>query len=226
MQLIAPDILKEAQEFSLAVSAPAFGLGLLLWIFGWRGHRFWIVLITTIGAGVLGLYIGPAYGARPIVGGILLACAAGALALSLVRVIAFSAGGAAAWLLMRTIAPTVEEPLICFLIGGLIGLFLFRVWTMALTSSAGAFLMVYSGLCLAHALGNVDAVAWAENQTMLFNCLCGGLALVGIVVQLVLDRQRQRQQRRRTHRGSSASSQTYHGSPWWSWGQSSYRRAG
>ena len=28
---------------------------LLLWLFGWRGHRFWIVLATTVSAGIVGL---------------------------------------------------------------------------------------------------------------------------------------------------------------------------
>jgi hypothetical protein len=226
MQLVAPDILEEARGFSVAVSGPAFGLGLLVWLLGWRGHRFWIVLITTIGAGIWGLYAGPAYSTKPIIGGVLLACAAGALALSLVRVVAFAAGGIAAWLLLRALAPTWEEPLVCFLVGGLIGLLLFRLWTMALTSSAGTLLMVYSGLCLAETLGKVDVIALAENHATVLNCLCGGLMLMGLVAQLLVDRQRSRHQKRRSNRGSSMSSQSYQGSPWWSWGQRSYRRAG
>jgi hypothetical protein len=201
-------------------------LGLLVWVLGWRGHRFWIVLITTIGAGILGLYTGPAYGTKPIIGGVLLACAAGALALSLVRVVAFGAGGIAVWLLLRTLAPSWEEPLVCFLVGGLIGLLLFRLWTMALTSTAGTLLMVYSGLCLLQTLAKVDVVAFAENHALLLNCLCGGMVLLGMLAQLLVDRQRLRQQRRRSNRGSGSSSQTYQGNPWWSWGQRSYRRAG
>jgi hypothetical protein len=226
MQLIAPDILEDAQSFSLAVTAPAFGLGLLVWILGWRGHRFWIVLITTIGAGILGLYTGPAYGTKPIIGGVLLACAAGALALSLVRVVAFGAGGIAAWLLLRSLAPSWEEPLVCFLVGGLIGLLLFRLWTMVLTSSTGTLLMVYSGLCLAHTSANVDIVALAGSHALLLNGLCGGLVLVGLGAQLLVDRQRARQQRRRGSRGSGVSAPSYQSSPWWSWGQKPYRRAG
>ncbi len=226
MQLVAPDILQEARGLSLTITVPAFALGLLIWLLGWRGHRFWIVLITTIAAGIWGLSAGPAYGTKPILGGLLLACAAGALALSLVRVVAFGAGGIAAWLLLRMLAPSWEEPLVCFLVGGLIGLLLFRLWTMVLTSATGSLLMVYSGLCLLQTLASVDGVAFAANHEVMLNCLCGGMVFLGLIAQLLVDRRRAQQQRRRGNRGSGLSSQSYQGSPWWSWGQRSYRRAG
>src|SRR2546421_652405 len=88
MQLLAPDILEEAGEISVAVTAASFAIGFLLWLLGWRGHRFWIVLAATIGAGVVGLYAAPAHRTHPLLAGLLLAVAAGALALALVRVIA------------------------------------------------------------------------------------------------------------------------------------------
>ena len=53
---------------SLLVSAIWFAsivltLGLALWLTGWRLHRFWIVLATTLVAGITGLASGPAPGA-------------------------------------------------------------------------------------------------------------------------------------------------------------------
>src|SRR5262249_12085001 len=95
MQLVVPEILDEARGFSVAVSVTALVMGLSLWLIGWRSHRFWIVLGTTIGAGVWGLSSGPIYGTPGLVAGLLLALAAGALALALVRVVAFAAGGLA-----------------------------------------------------------------------------------------------------------------------------------
>src|SRR5262245_16255718 len=152
MQLLAPDILAEAHGLSVTVTGTAFALGLLIWLFGWRGHRFWIVLAVTAAAGVIGLYSDPAYGTRPIFAGLLLAVAAGAMALALVRVVVFAAGGVAGWALVHAVFPAWESPLVCFLVGGLIGILLFRVWTMALTSAAGTMIMAYSGLCLANSL--------------------------------------------------------------------------
>jgi MFS family permease len=190
MTLLAPDILQEARQLSVGVCVTAIVLGLLLWLFGWRGHRFWIVLATTVSAGIVGLAAGPSYGAHPLAAGLLLALAAGVLALALARVVAFVAGGIACWVTIQTVAPTWHDPLICFLAGGLVGLLMFRIWTMALTSFAGAMLLVYSCLSLADRLGKLDAVGFAEQQVVLLNWLCGGMTTVGLLVQFLLERRR------------------------------------
>jgi MFS family permease len=198
MLLIDPDIVQEAQGISVGLSAAGVGIGLLLWLTGWWAHRFWIVLGATVAAGVLGLLKGPGQQTQPLVVGLLLAVAAGALALSLVRVLAFAAGGAAAWMALRGVVPPPwNEPLLCFLAGGLVGLLLFRVWTMVLTSLAGSVLMGYSGLCLADRLGKLDAVAWSGERGPMLTWACGGAALMGVLVQFVLDRRRVQEERRR-----------------------------
>src|SRR2546429_98558 len=121
MHLFAPDLLEEARGLSVPVCALGIAVGLLLWLLGWFGHRFWIVLGTTLLAGVAGLYSGRLYGLQPMVTGILLAISAGLLALALVRFLAFAAGGAAACLVAHAVAPAWNEPVICFLAGGLAG---------------------------------------------------------------------------------------------------------
>jgi hypothetical protein len=190
MQLLVPDILEDAQGLSAAIAGMVLAVGFFIWLFGWRGHRFWIVLAATVAAGLMGLYTAPAIHSHPLVAGLLLAVAAGALALALVRFVAFAAGGLAAWAVVHALIPAWNEPLMPMLIGGLIGLLLFRIWTMALTSSAGTLLMAYAGLCLAHKLGNVDILALAEKRRVLLNAACGGLALLGFVGQLLLGRRR------------------------------------
>jgi MFS family permease len=224
MQLLAPDILEEAGEISVAVTASSFAIGFLLWLLGWRGHRFWIVLAATIGAGVVGLYAAPAHRTHPLLAGLLLAIAAGALALALVRVIAFAAGGIALWIAVHALIPAWDEPLAWLLVGGLIGLFMFRIWTMVLTSSTGALLMTYSALCLAHKLGNVDVVALAENHPKLLNGTFAAIALIGVIAQFVLARRQGSESNRRESRPKS--SQNQGGGLWWGRGQRSYRRAG
>src|SRR5438105_8767193 len=156
MHLLSPQILEEACEISVPITATTCALGFLIWLFGWGGHRFWIVLATTVAAGIFGLYSEPIHKTQPLVAGVLLALAAGALALALVRVVAFASGAIALWIAVHALIPNWHEPLVALLVGGLIGLLLFRVWTMTLTSSAGALIMIYSGLCLLHKLGNVD----------------------------------------------------------------------
>lgn len=229
MHLIAPDILLEARGLSVAVSATGLVIGLLLWVLGWWGHRFWVVLFTTVVAGILGLFSVRVYGMQPMVAGILLAVAAGTLALALVRVLAFGAGGVAAWLAVRALAPQWQEPLVTFLAGGLVGVLLFRVWMMALTSLGGTLVMAYSGLCLIDRLGKLDAIALAEKSPALLNWICAGVALLGLVVQYLLERWRVRNERWREeerHFNRIERERRLRYRWWWSnWGRS-YRRAG
>jgi MFS family permease len=188
MQLFVPDLLAEAHGLSVPACATGMAVGALLWMSGWLGHRFWIVLGTTLVAGVVGLYTGRLYGLQPMVTGLLLAVGAGILALALVRLLAFAAGGAAACLVVQYVAPAWNEPVICFLAGGLAGVLLFRVWTMFLTSFAGSVLMGYAGLCLADSLGQVDASTLADRQPFVLSAACLGVAFLGVIVQFVVDR--------------------------------------
>src|SRR5271154_4444889 len=162
MHFIDPDIMDVLRGVSAPIAITGLILGLAVLLFGWWGHRFWIVLFTTVIAGLIGLSTAKVAGVQPFVAGLLLALAAGMLALALCRLFAFAAGGLAAWLLVRSILPGWDEPLIAFLTGGLIGLFLFRPWLMALTSLAGTLVMMYAGLGLLDLSGKLDAQLWVE----------------------------------------------------------------
>jgi hypothetical protein len=199
MQVLDPEILGELQGLSTNVTVPGFVLGLLIWLLGWRGHRFWIVLTATVSAGLIGLDAGPAWGSQRLLAGLMLAATAGMLALPLVRVFAFTAGGAAGCLFVHALAPQWNDPLVCFLGGGILGLLLYKLWMMTLTSAAGALLMGYSGLCLAAKFGSLDAVTIVEKQTPLVNAAWAGACLLGVVAQFVLDRQLYKAARRRRH---------------------------
>ncbi len=190
MTLLAPDILEAARGLSLAVTGTALLVGLLLWATGWRGHRFWIVLTTTLVAGILGLYTEPMHGMQPLVAGVLLAVAAGVMALALARLVAFASGGVAGWLVVHTFAPSWNEPFVCFLAGGLLGVLLFRLWTMALTSLCGTVLIGYSSLCVLDTFGKLNAVELAETRPHLLNAVCLTTAGLGVLVQVYLERRR------------------------------------
>ncbi len=226
MVLVAPDILEEVRQ--LPWYLPAFGaaLGLLLWLFGGRGHRFWLVLLTTVAGGVLGLHFGAAYDMQPLVAGLLLAVAAGALALSLARVVLFVIGGAACVWLTHTLAPVLDAPAVCFLVGGLLGVLLYKVWVTALSSLAGTLLLAYSILGLLGGLGVCDAAGWAGEQTAVLNWACGAFAVLGLLAQLLLERRRLRRQQKRDKDRKETEEQArppwYPPPPprhWWEWGQ-------
>jgi MFS family permease len=204
MTLLAPDVLEEARQLSPLVSGLALAVGLLLWLLGGWAHRFWLVLATTLVAGLFGLRFGPEYGMQPLVAGLLLAVAAGALALSLVRVLVFVAVGLAAVALAGAVAPSWDEPLTCFLAGGLLGIFLFQFWLTVLASAAGTLLMAYAGLCLASQLGRADVVSWAVRNAPLLNWCCAATAVCGVLMQYLLQSRHARKLRRKAERDARA----------------------
>jgi hypothetical protein len=190
MRLIAPDILAEGRGLSAAICALGIVVGLLLWLFGWRAHRFWIALVATAAAGLSGLHSGPRNGVPPLVASLLLAVAFGLLALALARVAAFAAGGLAAWMLAHAIVPQWDEPLLWILAGGLLGLWMFRQWTMMVTSAAGTLLMGYSLVWLLEPFAQVNPAAWASQHSTMLDWSCGAVAAGGVLAQWLLDRRR------------------------------------
>ena len=191
-QLVIPEILADARNLSVGAVSLGLSLGVFLWMFGWWSHRFWVVLITTVLAGVVGLYESSAFQTQPLLAGILLALAAGLLALALVRVLAFFAGGLAGLWAVQMMVPNLTQALICFLLCGILGLLLFRVWMMGLTSLAGTLLVSYCGLSLLDRAGTMDAVTWTGQGTVLLNWACAFLAVLGVMMQYLLDRRSRR----------------------------------
>src|ERR1043166_5271881 len=118
MYLIATDILADLCGLWLGLLIALTPVGAMLWLLGWWSHRFWIVLAATVLAGVFGLLEASTWKAQPIVVAILLAIAAGVLALALVRVITFLAGGFAGVYLVQLTFPAWQQQVICFLIAG------------------------------------------------------------------------------------------------------------
>lgn len=195
MQFVSPDIIVAGKDFSIVACGVGLGVGALVWLLGGWSHRFWLVLLITLGAGVYGMSIGEAFNVQPLVAALMLAVAAGTLALSLVRVAAFLAGGMAACILAEQIMPKWNEPFIFFFVGGFLGLFLLRFWLILLSSLIGTLLMAYSLLWLLDTMGKLDAIEFATKKPVLLNWSCGGVALVGLLFQVAIERRRRRKKR-------------------------------
>jgi len=183
MHLIAPDILAEARGVSGALAGTACVFGIALWLFGWRWHRFWVVAGVTLGAGLIGLNAGKTSGGQVMAVGILLAVAAGMMALELAKVLAFVAGGIGAWLAVQWVLPQAQELWAVFLSGGLFGLLLYRLWTMVLTSLIGTLIGGHAALLLLEGILKFDAVAWSNSNIVALNGVVVAVTVLGIVVQ-------------------------------------------
>lgn len=185
MQLIAPDILMEAKGLSLGAAFFTLLVGFLLWAFGWRWHRFWVVFGITTAAGVLGLSAGKAAGGQVLVIGVLLAFAGGVMALEIAKLLAFVAGGVGAWIAVQSVLPHAQEMWAVFLAGGLFGVILYRLWTMMIASFVGVLISWHAAFFIAQSLGTYDAVKWVGDHSTALN---GGVivaTLLGIAMQVL-----------------------------------------
>jgi hypothetical protein len=188
VQWIVPDLLAEAKGLSPLLSGVGVLAGGALWLTGWRWHRFWVVLLVTVLGGLWGLAQGESGHLQPVLAALLLAAAAGLLALALVRLLAFAVAG---WLFLAAaqgFGSTGDGAVLLFLTGGLLGLVLFRLWLMALTSLAGGWLCCHAGLCLLDSLGWLNAPRWAEQYHGALSWGCSLAALLGLLLQLYLNR--------------------------------------
>jgi hypothetical protein len=224
MDILSPeflaDIVTEGRELSPAIPGVGLAVGLLLWLMGSRGHRFWLSMAVTVAAGIAGLRAAPALGVQPLVAGLLMAVCAGALALALVRLLVFAIVGLGSLAIAQAVTPGWNEPVVFFLAGGLIGVVFFRLWIMALTSAAGTILIAFCGLCLAGSLGGMDVVTIARDQGRLI--LWGGVAfaILGVITQFILERRRAKKKLRLQQEREEEEAR-YHRLPppsrfWWS----------
>jgi len=183
MQLISPDILTDAQGLSPGAAGFLMLIGILLWGFGWRWHRFWVVFGMTLAAGLLGLSAGRAAGGQVLAVGILLAISAGMLALELARIVSFITGGTAAWVASSSLLPGTQELWVVFLVGGLLGVLLYRLWTMLATSFVGLLLCWHTLLLMAEQFAQIDAPKIATQHAAALNGGLIGCTILGILVQ-------------------------------------------
>jgi hypothetical protein len=187
MQIIAPDFLTDLRDLPLYATVTMALIGAGLWICGWWGHRFWMGLLTSFGAGLVGLRLGPDWGLDPLAAGIMLAVAGGSLALAICRIGVFLIYGVAAWHLMQALAPKASHPIACIAIGGALAVLIFRFSVILMTSAAGVWLAGHGGLLLAERFGKIDAPAWVTARPLWINTGFAATAFIGVIFQFWAD---------------------------------------
>ncbi len=183
MQLVAPDILAEVARLSFGAVCCGFLLGLLLWFTGWMKRTFWFALASTVGFGLYGLYLGRASGTHPLVTGLLLGLSAGVLSLELGRLVAFVSGGLAVAVALQTFVPSFPEPLLAYLVGGLVCVVLFKLWTLAVFGFVGMMLLTHCGLILGSRFLKMDVITLAKTKAPLLNALVAIGSIAGVLLQ-------------------------------------------
>ncbi len=84
--------------------------------------------------------------------------------------------------------PRWDEPLACFVVGGVLGIVFFKFWVQAIASLTGTLLVSYSGLGLLARLARVDVISWAEKNGPLLNWGILSVAVLGILVQVLVQK--------------------------------------
>jgi len=184
MMLLNPDVLTEAKGLSVGASGFFLFVGFLLWACGWRWHRFWVVFGITVAAGMFGLTAGRSAGTQVLVVGVLLAVSAGMLAIELARIGAFLGGGTAAWLAAANVVPQAQELWAVFLCGGLLGIALYKLWTMLATSLIGTLIFAHALLLMLEQLQKFPAAKWVTMNASAVNGFVIGLMILGVIAQM------------------------------------------
>jgi hypothetical protein len=84
---------------------------------------------------------------------------------------------------MQMIFPNSQELWVAFLSGGIIGVGLFRLWTMIVTSVIGAIFIGTGALLALQELGQLQSEAWARQHAVAVNGAIIIASLVGVWVQ-------------------------------------------
>lgn len=187
MQVLSPDVLADVMELPTLALLTLSILGACLALTGWRWHRFWLTISVSLISGLVGLRQAQAWGIQqPIVAAVLLATAAGCLALSLARVGLFLAYGLATWYAVKRFAPPYAIPAVCICLGGLFSVLFYRFCVILLTSVVGSVILSYAGMAYAQQQNWFPMQMWLKEQTLVAHASLAGLCLLTLTIQLYL----------------------------------------
>lgn len=185
MQVLSPEVLADVLELPSVALMVLMGLGASLALTGWRWHRFWLTISVSLICGLVGLRQAQAWGIQqPIVAAVLLATAAGCLALSLARVGLFLAYGLATWYAVKRLAPPYAIPAVCICLGGLFSVLFYRLCVVLLTSVVGSTILGYAGMAYAQQQNWYPMKTWLAEQTLAAHGSLATLCLVTLMLQL------------------------------------------
>lgn len=179
------ELLEDVRRLSPGLLLLAMVVGVLLWGFGGRLYRFWVILLATLLGGAAGLEIGPNLGLQRLVAAALFGATAGALALSLFDVVVFLLGGAVATLVVLQVGSGQTDPLPFFLAGGLAFLLLRSLFLVVFTAAVGTALMGAGLVGLMESKVETGHAGWPEAHRDLVAGIASVICLLGCLAQWI-----------------------------------------
>jgi len=186
--MINGEVLQAARGMSEAMLGTWLTLGLALWLFGWRWHRFWIACVAVFAAAAITWHWGSHWTRTPpMISAVVVALATAVIAVELARLVVFGLGGVTLLYLANQLLPDFRDVWLAFPLGGLVAVLLFRIGWILVTSLLGTWIATYALLLLIESVSTFDSVQWARNNSLPINIGMIIWILVGIICQLLID---------------------------------------
>jgi len=183
--MINSEVLQVARGMSVAMLGTLLALGLAIWLFGWKWHRFWITCLALATAVAITWKYGNLWTQTPLAVVItVIALAAAVVAVELARLAIFVLGGVTLYHLTCQYLPEFHDTWLAFPLGGLIAMLLYRLGWLIVTSILGTLIMVHAGLLLLESVATFDSMQWSQDNTLIIHIGICVWTILGIVCQL------------------------------------------
>jgi len=187
--MISTEVLQAARGMSVAMLGTVLALGLAIWLFGWRWHRFWITCLAVATAVATTWKYGNLWTQTPLAVAVtVIALAAGVVAVELVRLAIFVLGGVILYYLTCQYLPEFHDTWLAFPLGGLIAMLLYRLGWLIMTSILGTLIAVHAGLLLIESVVTFDSMQWSNDNILIIHIGICVWTIIGVVCQLWIDR--------------------------------------
>jgi hypothetical protein len=187
--MINVEVLQAARGMSVAMLSTWLALGLAVWLFGWRWHRFWITSAAVIAAAAITWQCGNIWTQTPpVIAVIVVALAAAVVAVELARLVVFVLGGAILLYLTSQHLPEFHDTWLAFPLGGLVAVLLFRLGWIIITSLLGTLIATHAILLLVEPIATFDSVQWSRDNSLSIHIGMCIWIIVGITGQIWMNR--------------------------------------
>ncbi|MEJ5274548.1 MAG: hypothetical protein WHU94_01435 [Thermogemmata sp.] len=186
--MVNGEVLQAARGMSAAMLGTWVTLGLALWLFGWRWHRFWITCVAAFVAAAITWHWGSHWTRTPpVISAIVIGLATAMIAVELARLVVLGFGGITLLYLANQLLSDFRDIWLAFPLGGLVAVLLFRIGWILATTLLGTWITIHALLLLIESVSPFDSVQWFDNNAMAIHIGIIIWIVIGIICQLLID---------------------------------------